>query len=121
MKYLILVLLSFSLTASSQTLSSEDLLDKTISYHDPNSHWSTFKGEFKVTMETPNSSDRESEIRIDLPAEYFSVKASRDTITTEYELNKSECKIRLNGLSNLSEGQLKTNRLSCERANMYKN
>jgi len=121
MKYLILVLLSLSLPLSSQTLSGKELLDKAISYHDPNDIWSTFDATFKVTMETPNSANRVSDIKIDLPAEYFSVKATRDTVTTEYELNKSECKIRLNGLSNLSEGQLKTNRLSCERANMYKN
>ncbi|NNL60802.1 MAG: hypothetical protein HKO72_05630 [Flavobacteriaceae bacterium] len=82
MKYLILVLLSLSLPLSSQTLSGKELLDKAISYHDPNSNWPTFKGEFKVTMETPNSSGRESEIRIDLPAEYFSAKATRDTVTT---------------------------------------
>ena len=34
----------------SQDLTAEDLLDKTIKYHDPNGLWDEFKTSFFVTM-----------------------------------------------------------------------
>jgi len=121
MKAVFFLLLLVPTQIISQSLKGEDLLEKAISYHDSNDSWSSFNGTLNVTMETPKRSHRDSEIKINLPEEYFYVKAKHDTITTEYTLNKEECLIRLNGLSKLSEEQLKIHRLSCERANMYKN
>ena len=121
MKLLVLVFLTFTLQVSSQTINSKQLLYNAIAYHDPNGKWDSFNGTLSVTMETPNGANRDSEIIINLPEEYFYVKAVSDTITTEYALKKDDCTIKLNGQSKLSEEQLKTNRLSCERANMYKN
>jgi len=121
-KYLTVFILSIvHLSIQSQTLSSLQLLDKAISYHDPNGNWATFNGMLHVTMETPNNPNRNSEIKINLPSEYFYVKATRDTLTTEYSINKGDCKITLNGKSNLSKETLKKHRLSCQRATMYKN
>ena len=72
-------------------------------------------------METPKNSPRLSEIVINLPKEYFQLKATRDTTTTEYLLKQGACTIKLNGNEALSEAILKENNLSCERASMYKN
>lgn len=121
MKFSVLLLMAFTLQATSQTINGKQLLEKAINYHDPNGQWPTFDGTLNVTMETPNSPNRDSEIMINLPDEHFYMKAVSDTIITEYTVKKEECTIRLNGLSDLSEEQLKTHRLSCERANMYKN
>ena len=104
-----------------QELSGSELLDKAMSYHDPNGNWQSFKGELFITMTTPNSPKRDSEITIDLPNEYFYVKAQRDTIVTEYTLTKGDCGITLNGKTDLSKAELFSNNLSCDRANMYKN
>lgn len=121
MKISVLILLACTFQATAQNITGNQLLGKAIDYHDPGSQWQTFNGTLKVTMETPNSSNRVSEIKINLPEEYFYVKARRDTITTEYTTQKDECSIKLNGRSDLSEAELKTHRLSCERATMYKN
>lgn len=102
-------------------LTSEQLLDKAIAYHDPNGNWESFSGTLKVTMETPSSPNRDSEIHINLPEEYFFVKAIRDTITTKYTLNKEQCEIAFNGITNPSEAIKKEHNLSCERANLFKN
>jgi len=104
-----------------QQLSGSELLEKAIFYHDPNGNWESFNGKLFVTMETPNNADRDSEIHINLPEEYFYVKATRDTITIEYTIAKGDCTIALNGNTDLSEETLKENNLSCERANLYKN
>ena len=105
----------------SQNLTGAQLLEKAIAYHDPNSNWSTFNAKLLVSMETPNSPKRDSEIVINLPDNYFYVKAVRDTISTEYTLDKGDCSIKFNDKSDFDEAIAKTHRLSCERANMYKN
>lgn len=104
-----------------QDLTGPQLLDKTIAFHDPLGNWKTFNGSFQVTMEAPKNTPRLSEININLPKEHFYVKATRDTITTEYLLKKGDCTIKLNGSEDLSEAILKENNLSCDRAILFKN
>jgi hypothetical protein len=104
-----------------QELSGEALLEKAINYHDPNGNWETFNDTLHVTMKTPKNPDRVSTIHINLPNEYFSVKATRGEKTTEYTVVKDSCAITFNGNSNPSEKVKKDNNLSCERAHLYKN
>ena len=103
-----------------QTLTGKELLEKSISYHDPDHSWETFTNKLFVTMETPNSADRNSEIHIDLPKQYFYIKATKDTISTEYTLKESACTITFNGKENPSEQIKQEHKLSCERATMYR-
>jgi hypothetical protein len=105
----------------SQQLTGKQLLEKAIQYHDPNGNWETFKGTLFVTMETPKSPKRVSEIKIDLPKQLFSVKATRGENTSEYHIDKDKIGIVFNGDKNPSEEVLKKNGLSAERAKMYKN
>ena len=117
----ILLLFLASLVSYAQELTGSQLLEKSIQFHDPNGNWNSFKGDFLVTMETPKNGERKSKISINLPKEYFSVTAVRDTITTEYISNKKECIFSLNGNTNPSEEIKKKYNLNCERANMFKN
>lgn len=123
MKQLIVLLLTFFATtiSFSQTITGPELLEKAIKYHDPNGKWETFKGTLHITMETPKKSKRDSEIKIDLPNQYFYVKATQGKNTTEYTVDKEKCSITFNGDSNPSEEIKKKNSLSCDRANLYKN
>lgn len=122
MKQLTILLLLFtSIISFSQEITGDELLEKSIEFHDPNNNWETFKGEFFVTMETPKRSPRKSRIRINLPQQYFLVKAIRDTIFTEYAVHKQDCSMAINGNTNPSEELKKKFSLSCERAKLYKN
>lgn len=116
-----LLLLFVSISLFSQTITGEELLKKAIQFHDPEGNWETFKGELFVTMETPKNGRRESKINIDLPKQYFSVVAKKDTLLTKYTVDKDKCKASLNGNENLSEDIKKKFSLNCERANLYKN
>ncbi len=104
-----------------QDLTGPQLLDKAINYHDPNGNWNSFDGRLFVSMESPGSSSRDSEIQIKLPESFFYVKAIRDSIKTEYMVYKDTCQIAVNGKANPSEALLKKHNLSCERANLFKN
>ncbi|WP_339659028.1 DUF6503 family protein [uncultured Polaribacter sp.] len=116
-----LLLLFVSLTTFSQEISGDELLEKAIQFHDPNNNWATFKGTLFVTMETPKGAARKSEISINLPEEYFSVIAKRDTITAEYIVDKHNISFSINGDKNPSEEIKKKFNLTDERAKLFKN
>lgn len=104
-----------------QDLNSNDLLNKSISYHDPNNQWPSFNGEFTVVMETPNNSDRTSKIKIDLPKESFHLVTQRDSSTVTYILNKGKCIISKADSLRISKSTEKPKRSHCEMAELYKN
>lgn len=118
----ILLLTLFVTTISfSQTITGSELLEKAIQYHDPDGKWETFNGTLYITMQTPKKGDRNSEIKINLPEQYFYVKATQGGNVTEYAVHKGDCSIAFNGNTNPSEEVKKKNNLSCDRANLYKN
>ena len=119
-KLILLLFILCSLTNFSQEITGEQLLNRAIKFHDPNNNWSTFKGTLFVTMKTPNRPKRESEITIDLPKEYFSVKAQTSGNTTTYNVINKNGNIKFNGNIPTEEEKKKYN-LNIERANLYKN
>lgn len=120
-EYTTLLLFFLSIVSFSQEITGDELLAKAIEFHDPNNNWSTFKGELFVTMETPKRLPRESKISIDLPNQYFSVIAKRDTITTAFIVDKNEISVSFNRDDNPSEEIKKKYSLNKQRANLYKN
>lgn len=119
--FFLCVTLVISLVSFSQELTGSQLLDKSIDYHDPNGNWSSFKGNFAVTMSTPDGKERISNLMLNLPQEYFQVSSTKDSVILKQTLDKGDCELMLNGSTELSEEDKKTHRLTCERATMYKN
>jgi len=121
-KLIILLFVAFAgISIQSQEIKGKELLEKAIKYHDPDGKWETFKGTLYITMETPNKPKRDSEIKIDIPNQYFYVKATQGKNVTEYAVHKGDCSIAFNRDANPSEEIKKEHELTCERANMYKN
>lgn len=118
---LYLALFFFGTQVQAQQITGPELLDKSIRFHDPKGIWKDFNGKLKVIMETPNNPNRDSDITIDLPHQYFYVKATRGKNTTEYTLDKRKCQIRFNGDERPNDSIKKKYRLNCERAKLYKN
>ncbi len=120
-KFLFSLLICYCSTAIGQNLTGSELLEKSISFHDPNGQWTTFNTVLNITMKTPNAPDRLSKITLNLPQHFFQVVAKKEGILTEYTINKGKCSIALNGKTELSNEELEANNLSCDRASMYKN
>ncbi|WP_420571438.1 DUF6503 family protein [Kordia sp.] len=110
----------YTTNAISQELTGQQLLEKTIQYHDPNGNWASFNGTLQITMETPKNGSRVSTIKINLPKEYFYVKATRNAETTEFTVDKDSCTVAFNGETNIPEEIAKEKSLNCKRANLYK-
>ncbi|REG89048.1 DUF6503 family protein [Winogradskyella sediminis] len=104
----------------SQDLKPQELLEKAISYHDPNGNWLQFKDTFTVEMTMPNAPKRTSVITINLPDEYFSVTATKDTVATTYTLVKDKCQMQYNGVV-LDSLKAADKDMTCDRATLYKN
>ena len=118
--FLYLALLS-SLSFFGQQLTGDQLLKKAIEYHDPNDNWSAFKGNLSITMSTPDQKERVSDIILNLHKEYFQLITEKDGMIIQQILDKKECQLTLNGSATISEEDQKKHKLTCERANMFKN
>jgi len=108
-------------TSCNQPLTSEQLLDKTITYHDPNDNWNAFNGTFSVRMETPSRPDRNSEITINLPDDSFNLVATRDSVTTRYIFDKGTCVISAADSLRIANQIEKPRRSHCEMTEFFKN
>lgn len=123
MKKIILyfLLFYFSLNNFAQNLSGQELLNKAIAYHDPNGNWNSFNGMLNITMETPENSNRDSEVQINIPEELFKLKSTRDSTTTTYYLNKGNCLISKKDSIRITQAKTKPKRSHCEMTELYKN
>jgi hypothetical protein len=88
-KILLTPIVLFHIICFGQNLTGEELINKSIAYHDPNNSWSRFAGDLNITMETPNRAPRVSTISLDLQKQYFKNEYGRDgnTITQEIKTN----------------------------------
>lgn len=113
----ILVLFGFLIFGNTQAqeITGNQLLEKAIAHHDPHNSWKKFKGKLFITMETPDGSDRVSEIRMNLPAEYFKLLWKKHGNSVTQIVDKDSCSISLNGSTEISEENIKELRLTCTR------
>ncbi len=121
MKNLIL-LLGFCVTfvVNSQNLDGNQLLEKTIAYHDPYSKWESFNSNFYVTMESPNRSLRKSKIELDFPSSFFRLTVNQNENIIQSTLNKDKCILLFNGEEDFADEIKNEYRLDCERASVLK-
>lgn len=105
---------------NAQSLSAEDVLEKAIAYHDPNSNWASLNTAFKVVMETPSRPKRTSTIQVNFPEQKFTLDVEQDSNSYAYYFDKDSCEIRLNGSTDFSQDEAEEFRLNCERGKFMK-
>ena len=105
-----------------RTVDSEEVLSKSIRYHDPEGGgWGNYRGSFVVLMETPGDVPRRSEITMDKPADRFRLHVKKEGTTKTYQRNAGECSLSFDGKAEFSQEVAEQHGLSCERAEMYRN
>jgi hypothetical protein len=97
------------------------VLDKAITYHDPRGVWGRFKGQFTVVMQSPGETDRVSIIQLNQPESHFLLQVSLGDSRKSYELKNDSCSLTYKGSQEFSKAIAESERLSCERAFMYRN
>lgn len=75
-KFLILVLLPLTsqLNAIGQEIKAQQVLEKSIQYHDPKGIWSSFNHQLEFLSERPNGADRKSLVTIDNTKGFFKLE-----------------------------------------------
>ena len=124
MKYLLMYLLCVLVISSlpSQSLTSKQLLEKSIQYHDPGARWKKFKGLLYMDQLGTDKNIRGSRlVSIDIPREYFQLKQHRDEEVIVREVTGYECTNSYNGSVEFSEDVRSKHQLTCDRAKMYRN
>tara|TARA_B100000768_G_C11260563_1_gene368600 strand:+ start:760 stop:1485 length:726 start_codon:yes stop_codon:yes gene_type:complete len=112
-KIFLLSTVFFQVFCFSQNWTGEELINKSIKYHDPNNNWETFSGELNITTETPTKAPRVSSIFIDIPKEYFKNEYRMDSNIIKQEIRNDSCKVSFNGSFDFSEEEENKYRLSC--------
>lgn len=113
--------LLFIITGSAQTTNAEEILSKSIRYHDPQGVWGNYRGSFTVIMESPGRENRLSDIYMDQPASLFRLEMTQGDVVKTYEIDGDSCELRFNGSPEISDEIAEKHRLTCGRAQMYKN
>ena len=85
------VILFFFLKVTSQDLTGSQLLEKSISYHDPSGVWSSFKSNFVVTMKSPDRPIRRSKIELDISKSFFKLTIEDNGNKLVSTLDNNDC------------------------------
>jgi hypothetical protein len=122
MKYVVPTFLSLLFVAPAFTQSilnlsqtPEEVLAKSIKYHDPAGEWGKFPIQLHLTETRPNGPDRKTTLTIDIPNETFAIDQLRDGHQLYSEINQGVCSFKLDGNSEISEAELEKYRLNCDR------
>lgn len=119
--YTVSLFLFFGVLSFGQSLTAEELLEKSIAYHDPSGVWNTFSGSLTITATRPDAPDRISLVTMDHPSQYFSMTVTQEGSETTHMLKKETCSYTLNGSSKFSKEEEEKYRFTCERTHMMKN
>ncbi|TNF71774.1 MAG: hypothetical protein EP302_06140 [Bacteroidetes bacterium] len=118
--YILLASLLLSIVVQAQNPTAEEILSRSIGYHDPNGVWGSYQGSFVVVMETPGQTPRYSEITMDQPADRFRLHVRRGETKKTYEWNAGTCHLSFDGKTEFSDAIAQEHRLTCDRAEMYR-
>lgn len=107
--------------ANSQVFTAQDILNKSIQYHDPQGKWSKEKFTFNLEETRPNGSIRYTNLDINLPEDYFAMQQKNGEDEMVRIMQRGECQHQYQGKSDISEETTQRLRLTCERTTFFRN
>ena len=110
-----------SIKTIAQELSGQELLKKSITYHDPTMQWDSFKGELDIEMINPDGSNRISAVTINLPEQYFKLTSVRNNTAITHIVSKDIASYSVNDKTTFTEEEIKKYNLTETRAKFMKN
>lgn len=105
---------------NAQQLTGNQLLEKSISHHDPNGNWNKLKASLTVKMNMPNSAERITQIQLDFPKQFYSTTVKKEGNTLISILERENCTLKLNGSSDISQAVKDSLGINCDRAKMMR-
>lgn len=106
--------------ALAQPPTAAEILQRSIDYHDPERLWGRFKGTLTVVAEYPERQPRVSTIAMDQPGDTFWITMVQDGVEKALSLQQGVCSLSFQGSENFSAAIAEKERLTCERAQMWR-
>ena len=105
----------------SQVMTASELIDKSIEYHDPHGLWPTFNSSFVIQQINPKQSEQSYRtVTMDRSTGHFSLMQQTGDEYFERIVEGESCSHRYNHSDQIPKDIQEKYRMSCERANMYK-
>lgn len=116
---IIFTLINFSFCSGQIT--ATELIDKSISYHDPKDNWEDFEGRLNFDQARPGKENTKRKVFINNKKKLFQFWAQYDEGLLSYEVDKDLGSATWNGSDEVPEDMAKKYRISTDRAIMYRN
>jgi len=104
-----------------QAITGQQLLEKSIQYHDPKDNWATFKGTLPLTETRPNGADRKSILKLDNKKAYFYLDQNRAGYRIEKTVEQDACTYQVNGATTVADSLVQKFRLTCPQLQRIRN
>lgn len=116
------LLFSLALASAQQAdkMSAEEVLEKSIAYHDPHHQWGQLSGSFSIRSTRPEKSERISLIRWDQPRSFFRIEMTPEETEIGLQMAGDACSLEYGGNPEFSSEIAEKYRLTCERARMWR-
>lgn len=123
MKKFILTSISIFFTISFLTAqhNAEQILNKSIKYHDPNDRWNAFNGELKLKVIRPSKEESTRRVLINNKKQKFIFQGHYEEGVLSYKVLKDKAQFLWDGNSEIHKSLIKKYKISKDRAHMYKN
>ncbi|MDX1939768.1 MAG: DUF6503 family protein [Saprospiraceae bacterium] len=116
-----LFIFSFAILSNAQTPLAQEILSKSIQYHDPQDKWGKEQLVLNLEETRPNGSIRYTRLEIDLSKDYFFLKQKNGEDEIIRIMQRGECQHQYQGKSDISEETAQRLRLTCERTAFFRN
>ncbi|MDX1583240.1 MAG: DUF3276 family protein, partial [Thermoanaerobaculia bacterium] len=100
---MLILLLAMQLSA----LSANDVVERAIDHHDPESGWATLEHTFSIRETRPDGTERRVELTLDHPGDRFVYEAEIGGDHVLKRLENGECHAEINGSTDVSKEQEK--------------
>jgi len=122
-KLLSIVIIGFFLfqEISAQQMSADELIRKSVSFHDPNGVWPSFQSSLNLIQENPKNENRKRKIFLDIKGGTFKFEGVYPEGRLQYEVENGQGKALWNNSESIIDSIKSKYRITDDRALMYRN
>ncbi len=110
-----MALLTCTISVGQASITPEDLLQKSIEYHDPKGKLFSSPLTLDLIETRPNGVDRKTSLHCHISQERFTSSQIKEDVSIVSSYDKGEVSFKVNGSSDVSEEDIKTHRLNEKR------
>ena len=119
--FILLFSILFYLNGFSQNLTGQQILQKSIEYHDPKGKWSAFKGGLHLRETRPSGPDRLTHLHVNNKTNFFELIQHKEKNELVHVIENGKCMHLLNKSTTISDADKEKHKLNCDRTNMLRN